>query len=388
MILVGDALARLQQIENESVDCIVTSPPYFGLRDYGISGQIGLEHSIEHYLARLVDVFREARRVLKRSGTVWLNIGDCYTTTFQGGPPASGGAIQRRNRGTHRAKNLKLGEGLKAKELLGIPWRLAFALQRDGWYLRSDLVWEKPNAMPESVKDRPTRAHEYLFLLTREPDYFYDHIAIREPHTAKFRNPGNKSREYVDRDPVHAASGKKRPANDRAYHPAGRNKRSVWRIPTAPFRGAHFATFPPKLAETCIRAGSSEHGVCSRCGAPWERVTSSIRAEAPEQAYGGKWATAERKASGRRLIESIRARREMGLAHGAEFPAPITIRWAASCKCRKARVPATVLDPFGGSGTTLVEAERLGRSGIIIELNPEYAALARARRKGGSRLKV
>ncbi len=218
MILGGDALHILARLPAASVRTIVTSPPYWGLRDYGIQGQIGLEPTLDDFIESLVRVFREARRVLKEDGTLWLNIGDSYTSGNRGWR-----APDKKN--PARAMNIRpdTPPGLKPKDLIGVPWRLAFALQADGWYLRSDIVWNKPNAMPESVKDRPTRSHEFLFLFSKNEQYHYDHLAIQE-----------------DREDNH---GK-------------RNRRTVWSVNTEAFRDAHFATFPPALIQPCILAGS------------------------------------------------------------------------------------------------------------------------------------
>ena len=216
----GDALTVLRRLRPASVRCIVTSPPYWGLRDYGVDSQIGLEKTLSQFLNRLVAVFAEARRVLADDGTLWLNIGDGYTSGNRGYR-----APDRKNPARAMAVRPETPEGLKSKDLLGIPWRLAFALQADGWYLRSDVVWEKPNAMPESVKDRPSRSHEFLFMLTKSEKYYYD----RE-----------RAMEMAD------GGGR-------------RNRRTVWRVNTRPFLGSHFATFPPDLIRPCIQA-SSEPG--------------------------------------------------------------------------------------------------------------------------------
>jgi site-specific DNA-methyltransferase (cytosine-N4-specific) len=218
MILQGDAHHILSRLPKESIQCVVTSPPYWGLRDYHIEGQIGLEETLPQFVNRLVTIFREVHRLLKPTGTVWLNIGDGYTSGNRGWR-----APDKKNPARAMSVRPNTPEGLKPKDLLGVPWRLALALQQDGWFLRSDIVWNKPNAMPESVKDRPTRAHEYIFMFSKNERYFYDHEAIKEP-----RDDGK---------------GK-------------RNKRSVWDVNTEPFKEAHFATFPPKLIEPCILAGS------------------------------------------------------------------------------------------------------------------------------------
>jgi site-specific DNA-methyltransferase (adenine-specific) len=213
VILQGDALTALRRLADESVQCIVTSPPYWGLRDYNIDDQIGLEPSLPQFLNRLRTVFSEAKRVLREDGTFWLNIGDGYTSGNRGWR-----APDKKNRARAMETRPATPEGLKPKDLLGIPWRLAFALQEDGWFLRADIVWHKPNAMPESVRDRPTRAHEYIFMFTKAERYHYDREAVLEPN--------------------------------------GRNRRSVWDVNTQGVAGAHFATFPPRLIEPCIKAST------------------------------------------------------------------------------------------------------------------------------------
>lgn len=347
-ILTGCCLSLLATLPDKSVHTCVTSPPYFGLRDYGVEGQMGLEPTPDEFVAVMVQVFREVRRVLRDDGTLWLNLGDSYAT--RGGAnqtPHTGEMFQRRERGKNvvcRSKRLPRGEGrwgggnaqadgaVKPKDLLGIPWRVAFALQADGWYLRSDIIWSKPNPMPESVTDRPTKAHEYLFLLSKSERYFYDNNAIREPHAqssvdrlsqnvdaqagstrahagGKTNGPmkavakGGVSRaDYDERKWETRHDGLARPPmtmKDRVYNYLGRNRRTVWTVPTLPFSEAHFATFPPKLIEPCILAGCPEGG--------------------------------------------------------------------------------TVLDPFFGAGTSGLVADRLGRHCVGIELNPEYVEIAERR---------
>jgi site-specific DNA-methyltransferase (cytosine-N4-specific) len=214
MVFQGDAATVLAQLPDDFFQCAMTSPPYWGLRDYGMGGQIGAEDDPEEYVDKLVAVFEQVRRVLREDGTVWLNIGDSFTSGNRGYR-----APDKKNPVRAMSYRPRTPKGLKSKDLVGIPWRVAFALQRAGWYLRTDIIWEKPNAMPESVKDRPTRSHEYVFLLSKSERYFYDPDSVAE---------GN-----------------------------GRNRRTVWSIPTEPFPGAHFATFPPALVEPCILAGSA-----------------------------------------------------------------------------------------------------------------------------------
>jgi DNA modification methylase len=332
VILVGDVRETLGQLADGSVNCVVTSPPYWGLRDYGHDGQIGLEQTPAAYVAEMIAVFREVRRVLADDGTLWLNLGDSYNGSGKGA--YADGAVrlseksskQRTSVGTHEGSFSKtIAEGLKPKDLVGIPWRVAFALQADGWYLRQDIIWHKPNPMPESVTDRCTKAHEYLFLLTKSARYHFDNEAIAEPiaqsTVSRVTQPNLANQAGSDRVPgktngpmkaVVGRSGNKerKPATGRGAPRDGvsgnvpwegttRNKRSVWSITTKPFKGAHFAVMPEALVEPCILAGCPEGG--------------------------------------------------------------------------------TVLDPFLGSGTVAVVAQRHGREWIGCEINPAYAQIAQQR---------
>lgn len=285
----GDCRAILPTLDAGSVHCCVTSPPYFGLRNYGVDGQIGLEPAPDAYIAELVAVFREVRRVLRDDGTLWLNLGDSYNAYNGGAGPSS--KLSRGAQTTERP-NLPTGYGLKVKaakpkDLLMIPARVALALQADGWWLRSDIIWHKPNPMPESVTDRPTSAHEHIFLLSKRERYFYDQEAVAEDAECdRMRGPA----EHPDRASTNGNGGLSR----REPQPK-RNLRNVWTIATQPFSEAHFATFPPELAERCIKAGCPKDG--------------------------------------------------------------------------------TVLDPFSGAGTTGLVAGRLQRNAVLIELNPQYAAM-------------
>jgi DNA modification methylase len=254
-ILVGDVRDKLLEIEEQSVQTVITSPPYWGLRDYGNDGQIGLEQKPDEYVAQMVNVFREVWRVLRDDGTLWLNLGDSYAQGKMGRDDSGDNGRFGGQRLT--PKQRKAPDGFKPKDLVGIPWRVAFALQADGWYLRQDIIWAKPNPMPESVKDRCTKSHEYLFLLTKCYKYFFDNEAIKEPSVsnvgnAKIRFGGNK---YGDsNDPKHATK------SGNVWEPTEtRNKRDVWNIPTKPFKGAHFAVMPEALVEPCILAGSREN---------------------------------------------------------------------------------------------------------------------------------
>jgi len=254
MIVNANALSL--PIASKSVQCVVTSPPYFGLRDYKIDDQIGLEQSPELYVAHLVAVFREVWRVLREDGTIWVNLGDSYATPKVGNTLPDGfegDRINKPNRCNTNTFIKKLAPGYKPKDLIGIPWMVAFALRADGWYLRSDIIWSKPNPMPESVTDRPTKAHEYLFLLTKQARYFYDADAIKEPLAVEPHAPGNK----VSKDAGHLRNDFGTDRMEKVWGVDGlRNRRSVWEIATQPTSYAHFATFPEKLVEPCILAGS------------------------------------------------------------------------------------------------------------------------------------
>jgi DNA modification methylase len=265
MILIGDVREQLKQLPDQSVNCVVTSPPYWGLRDYGNDGQIGLEQEPEDFINELVSVFREVKRVLRDDGTLWVNIGDSYSGSGKGRNPdgtvhvSALIAKQGSSAGTIMGDVFSgvVPSGTKPKDLIGIPWLLAFALRADGWYLRQDIIWHKPNPMPESVRDRCTKAHEYIFLLSKSRQYYFDSDAMKEPSSdlgkTKIRFGGNK---YGDsNDPKHATK------SGNEYVDSGfRNKRSVWSVTTSRFRGAHFATFPPALIEPCILAGCPEGG--------------------------------------------------------------------------------------------------------------------------------
>lgn len=266
-IITGDVREKLKELSSESVQMCVTSPPYWGLRDYGHPGQIGLERTPEEYVQNMVEVFREVRRVLRKDGTLWLNLGDSYATPKEGNTQGtSTSSLHHKNpredlkqlREESRFKKL-LPPNLKPKDLVGIPWRVAFALQADGWYLRSDIIWSKPNPMPESVTDRPTKAHEYLFLLAKSQKYYYDAEAVKENIGNPTRKTnGMRSPAYLEGRSFQNESDAKWENYGEHIDYSGRNRRSVWTIPTKPFRGAHFATFPADLIEPCIRAGSKE----------------------------------------------------------------------------------------------------------------------------------
>jgi DNA modification methylase len=256
-IINSDCIEGLKTLPDESVDCCVTSPPYFGLRDYGHDGQIGLEATPEQFVAKMVEVFTEVKRVLKKEGTLWLNLGDTYSTGSGGGQGA--GCKQHTNVGSLMPRAAL--KGMKSKDLIGIPWMVAFALRSSGWYLRQDIIWHKPNPMPESVTDRCTKAHEYIFLLSKSAKYYYDHEAIAEQSLAagelrKF-NTSKKQSRAIGRE----ASGNENPNAAPVLVKEERNKRSVWTVTPKPFSEAHFATFPEDLIVDCIKAGCPEGGI-------------------------------------------------------------------------------------------------------------------------------
>lgn len=253
-IICGDAVEQLRMLDGDSIHCCVTSPPYYNLRDYGISGQIGMEGTPEEYIEKLVKVFREVWRVLRSDGTLWINIGDSYATRAGKNPPTN-----TRNKNGHTEKKPPIG--YKCKDLIGIPWMLAFALRADGWYLRQDIIWHKTRCMPESVRDRCVKSHEYLFLLSKEPHYYFDIKSIQE--AAKPESEKRYRSAFMSGEKEKAGCGRKEsPPNTAGIKPftGKRNKRDVWSIPTGHFTGAHFAVFPEKLVEPCILAGCPEGG--------------------------------------------------------------------------------------------------------------------------------
>ena len=457
-ILQGDSTEVMRGMEPESVHCVVTSPPYWGLRNYGVDGAYGLEPTLEEYIANMVEVFREVRRVLRKDGSLWLNLGDAYWGSW-GNYGGQGGPNGQRHKETERFDRPAYADNgrrppqsysnssLKPKDLIGLPWRVAFALQADGWWLRSDIVWHKPNTMPESVRDRPTRAHEYVFLLTKSARYYYDADAIREPakdplddiRRMRQQHDANKSAATAERNGLRARTDKQRGHsrthagfNDRwdamskaEQQAMGANKRTVWSIATQPYSGAHFATFPEKLVEPCILAGTSERGVCGVTGDPWERVVEVTPEYQAVLDSGKAWRTNAGKPDGltnrqnkdhpstlppkhtttgwrptcgapwERVVMVEDPGRRLGKGyhdHGDDIgrgqrgvfsangrPTRTTTGWQPTCEHDSEPVASVVLDPFCGSGTTGVVALRHGRSFVGIELNPEYIALARKR---------
>ena len=391
-VICGDCIDVLRTLDAESVHCCVTSPPYWGLRSYISEGEeqkqheLGLEETPDAYVARMVDVFREVRRVLRDDGTCWVNLGDSFASNFSGGKGRKAGTVPYNAINDEDKPARTMPPGLKPKDLVGIPWRVAFALQADGWWLRSDIVWAKPNPMPESVRDRPTCAHEYLFLLTKSARYFFDQEAVREAHKIAYSADGKSVGGRPCKSAPPGTSGNPGAFND-GYtqnaqfpaNPSGRNIRSVWTVATKPFSAKkhgfedvdHFATYPPALIEPCVKAGTSERGACPACGAPHERVVE-------------KRATLEQ---GRRSLGygvSTDAGGDTTNGHGGSTlhhdVTSHTLDWRPTCDCDAGEpVPCRVLDPFFGAGTTGVVAATLGRSYTGIELNPQYVEIAEQR---------
>lgn len=333
-------------------------------------GSLGLEPDWRLYLDHLVVIFREVRRVLRRDGTLWLNLGDSYAGAGMSGASRSGEYVGDGGKAPPNVRNrngLGAVPGLKPKDLVGIPWAAAFALRDDGWWLRRDIIWAKKNPMPESTEDRCTSAHEYLFHFAKSEKYFYDAEAIKEPHVRLWNENNGGSWSYGKGDAQRVAERGKAGSHSGSYplpDPAGRNKRSVWFLASEPFAQAHFATYPQKLVEPCILAGTSARGVCPKCGVPWVRV---IERESRPNENNCNSKSAHYRGGGGGVGNDARQ---------ATFGG-----WSPSCACgeRREPVPATVLDPFMGSGTTALVAERLGRRALGIDLNPDYIRMAAAR---------
>ena len=377
-IHIGDALTILRTFPDEFVHCVVTSPPYWGLRDYGTEGQLGLEKTPEEYVGKMVEVFREVKRVLRPDGSLWLNLGDSYCGSDEKSSNTGTTSVkQARNKGAYRAP---YADGLKPKDLVGIPWAVAFALRADGWYLRSDIIWAKPNPMPESVRDRPTKAHEYVFLLTKNQKYYFDAEAVREKigeeiRMAKsFRDGGvyTSGRSFNNQ-----GSKEKATHGDGEPSMRGRNLRSVWTIATQPYPEAHFATFPEKLVEPCIKAGTSEKGCCPKCGGSWVRVVE--KEKPPDDAFNKAREVSDCNVKMSPLHRSGKASGQKMQKWLNEHP-PKTIGWRPSCSCGGEPVPCLVLDPFIGSGTVAKVAIQLRRNWIGIDLSEKYFELAQKRK--------
>lgn len=450
-IIQGDCLEMLATLPADSVHCVVTSPPYFGLRDYGIEGQIGLEPTLGEHISTMVEVFEAVKRVLRPDGTLWLNYGDCYASHDPGGYRAGeflnpGGRAPKKQGQARNRAGVYRPDGLKPKDLCLIPERLGIALQDAGWWVRKRIVWAKPNPMPESAKDRPTSSHETIWLLTKSPQYFYDAEAVRESEVCGDhpRNMANQPKTYVPGATDHtglrsgAKAARGQPPRHSQYETghqtldstprgAGRNMRDVWTIATFPYPNAHFATFPPELPERCIKAGTSAKGVCGDCGAPWVRETERI-----DQGYDGSRYGERAVAASGGALSGGTARSTLGSSNGKLTGKTETTGWYPSCACygvpalppmpRKPAIAkgtendaetkqklvdweaesyriaaermrlveaaaglptsfASVLDPFGGSGTVGLVADRLQRDAILIDLNTEYCEMGMKRIK-------
>ena len=386
----GDVLAVLKGMPSDSVHCCVTSPPYWGLRSYGVEGQIGLEANVQEHMGILVEVFREVWRVLRPDGVLWLNYGDAYAGGgMSGGDAAS--TLRSGPQGNRKGVNIRIGAmgtrplcGFKRKDLMLLPARLAIALQEDGWWLRSEIVWAKGvsfcpaysgSAMPDSCTDRPTCSHEKVFLLAKSAKYFYDAEAVREKAVSVPHSPGNKR----DNGRLTSSMGHVQDPG-RSWASSGtRNLRNVWTINPRPYKEAHFATFPEQLVEPCVKAGTSVAGCCPSCGAPWKRVVAKGDPDLEHQKacggdqngeYSGK-ATKDYASAGAEDASAVKARILAGMRERE------TVGWNPTCSCPEHEpVPCTVLDPFCGSGTTGLVSLREGRRFIGIELNGDYIPMA------------
>jgi len=370
-----DGIAGRDRSTDKAAPVTVTARNGFCRHCNAWRGELGLEPTPELYIEHLVVVFGAVRRVLRDAGPLWIVIGDSYANHGKWGGH-TGGKHAASLHASPIGRN-KRYTGLKPKDLIGIPWMLAFALRADGWWLRKDIIWAKPNPMPETCADRCTTAHEYLFHLTKSAKYFYDAEAIKEK--AAWTDPDNDTGAHRQqrltstadqpKGALRIASGSGARNGPQGGVSPSRNKRSVWTIATAPFAEAHFATFPAKLVEPCILAGTSASGVCPACGAPWVRVVKSIKLG---RVYERGACPADHRGVG--------TPQHTGSGSGALNVATETLGWRASCDCNAGDpAPATVLDPFGGSGTMALVADRLGRDAILIELNPAYAEMARHR---------
>ncbi|MFT3863996.1 MAG: site-specific DNA-methyltransferase [Solirubrobacterales bacterium] len=428
-VLCGDAIGTLGSLPEGFAQTAITSPPYWGLRDYGVPprvwggeegcrhrwagaepgrradrregppartgewadwrsgagrggldggrfcdgcgawrGCLGLEPEPEMYVEHLVAVMREVRRCLRPDGTLWLVLGDSHAARLRQSGDEYAGELSRSSRGVITEGRRPLPRGLKEKDLVGIPWRVALALQADGWWLRSDTIWHKPNAMPESVLDRPTRAHEYVFLLSPSVRYHYDAFAVREPDTGRRPGAGYVRPERLSHGGAEAPRGQ----GGEWVGGGGRNRRSVWSIPTTCFKGAHFATFPEDLVDVCLLAGTSPVA-CRSCGAPWRRVVSSRRLLPGVHELRGGWTEEGSQA------RSGRALRPTGKGHWRVRVERETVGWEPGCDHDAPGARCAVLDPFAGVATTGLAAARHGRDFVGVELSGAYARMARRR---------
>lgn len=378
LLLQGDSKEVLKRFPDNTFHTVVTSPPYWLLRDYFSDKQLGQESTPEKYVENLVSIMKEVKRTLRRDGAVWFNIGDSYNNNSGFCRATKGWGRKGRKDGSADKKAIKHSY-IKKKELFGIPWMVATALQKDGWYLRCDIIWKKTNPMPDGAKDRPTRGHEYIFLLSKSPKYFYDYYRVLEDtdeHPDGVQGFGAKNQK-----------GTYRMDQDRTFrHYGKRNKRAVWETSVSTFQGGHFATFPRELIEPCIKASTSEKGSCVECGSPWERIFEKIEVERPEPIN-------------KHIInKKMDSSSDMFFDHNRELKdayVPKTIKslelvskgWKKSCKCKTNKTTnCLVLDPFSGTGTTGEVALSQEQRYVGIELNEEYLEISRDRINGNNNL--
>lgn len=369
MLYLGDVRVCLRRLPARSIHCCVTSPPYWNLRDYGSEGQIGLEEIHDClgwatgktcnrcFVCHMVEVFDEVKRVLRDDGTLWINLGDSYSSGGRG----SGADDSKQQTNVGALLGPKHTLGIADNNIVGIPWRVALALQASGWILRQDIIWYSPNKMPESVQNRCTKSHEHIFLLAKGPDYYFDSVAIEEPSVKAGVKPGGNRYARINDTYIGATEETLNKAQVRE----NKNKRDVWIVPTQGYPGAHYATFSPKLITPCILAGTSEYGACATCGKPWERVTrrvggmSADHIDRENRDRSFDWSRNGKPGSGSTL-DGIVAKKE-------------TLGWRKVCGCHTDDVkPCVVLDPFVGSGTTVATSIQLGRAGIGIDINETY----------------
>jgi DNA modification methylase len=368
-IICGDALSSLKQVPDKVIQTCITSPPYWGLRDYGVKGQLGLEKNPAEYVEKIVEIAKEVRRVLRDDGTFWLNLGDTYH---------GGGGIWKPKPDPKDTKKGRINtdwrrkiEGLKNKDLIGIPWRVAFALQEDGWYLRSDIIWSKKNPMPESTRDRPTKSHEYIFLLAKNSQYYYDRHAIMEEavtkNTTDLGITDTSETQWNGENIGLKEHHEKYREDDESNR---RNKRSVWEINTQPYPETHFAVYPTALIEPCILAGSADQA-CPVCRAPWKRIIK--REETSKDEDTESWRTQENPGFG--------VRRPPEPNQPGAYYTGRTVGWEPTCDCEDndGSASSIVLDPFTGSGTTGLVALQHRRWFLGIEISQEYCDLIKKR---------
>ena len=431
-ILTGNCLDKIKELEDNSIDCVVSSPPYFGLRDYGtgkweggdpncphkrltkiskdtstghagmykqghvvgdaiykqicpecgakrIDEQFGLEETYKDYITNTVKVFREFKPKLKDTATIWWNIGDSYSS----GSRTSTTNQKLRGNKDYGVTRTPVDKSIKEKDLMMIPNRVAIALQDAGWYIRSEIIWHKPNPMPESVKDRPTSCHEKIWLITKNKKYYYDADAIREPvkEISKKRIEYGLKHKHPDNIGVAIPPVNTKRMGERFLNPLGKNKRNVWTITTKPFKDAHFATFPKDLIEPCIKAGSSEHGCCSKCGNPYIRITKKGDYNLKHQIASGGDKDGKYYGKSKKDYSSAKAQdaSETKKRILESMKEVIQVGWEATCKCNAGIKKSVILDPFGGIGTTGLVANDLRRNSILIELNPKYVKMMKKR---------